>query len=379
MKLTNAGLRKLLERSGRHGDGDGLFFRTLGSDKAYWTYRFRVDGRERELSIGPPTLRSHWRKLARSTWSCAGASSSTKADPLAERRAARQAIAQAPKTGKPTFGEIADAHLLANETAWRNPKHRDQWRMTLTRYCAPIRDTPVDQVDTQGVMRVLTPLWTETPETAARLRGRIEAVLNRARVLDLIDVNRANPARWKGHLDQLLPNSRKVGQRRGHHAAMPYGDVPAFMVTLKAAPGSAAKALMFAVLCAARSGEAMGACWSEIDLDACVWTISPERMKTARPHRVPLSAPAVDILREQLAVRGNTLHVFPGARLVGRSSHCSAKLSISRSRSRNSPVKSLPCLTQTARSSANPPLVMHGRTTSASGDAPAVCGVKRLG
>jgi hypothetical protein len=144
---------------------------------------------------------------------------------------------------------------------------RAQWAMTLTKYCAPIRDTPVDQIDTQGVLRVLTPLWTETPETASRLRGRIEAVLNRARALGLIDENRANPARCKGHLDQLLPNPKKVGQRRRHHTAMPYANVPAFMATLKAAPGAAPRAFMFAILCAAARSTTAG-------LTACALTSS---------------------------------------------------------------------------------------------------------
>jgi integrase len=313
MKLTNAGLKKLLEKPGRHGDGAGLFFRTLGGDKAYWVYRYRAGGRERELSIGPypevslTEARADHIQLRKRVVV-------DKADPVAERRAARQAAAQAPKAGKPSFGEIADAHIETKGGQWKNAKHRAQWAMTLTKYCEPIRDRPVDQIDTQDVLRVLTSLWTETPETASRLRGRIEAVLNRARALGLIDESRANPARWKGHLDQLLPNPKKVGQRRGHHAAMPYADVPAFMATLKAAPGAAAKALMFAVLCAARSGEVFGATWDEIDFDAGVWTVPPGRMKIARPHRVPLSAPAVDILRRQLAARGRNPHVFPGAR-----------------------------------------------------------------
>jgi integrase len=145
-------------------------------------------------------------------------------------------------------------------------------------------------------------------------RGRIEAVLNSARALGLIDENRANPARWKGHLDQLLPNPKKVGQLRGHRAAMPYADIPAFMVRLKAAPDAAARELIFAILCAARWGEVFGATWNEIDLDAGVWAVPPDRMKMGRPHRVPLSAPAVDILRGQLAARGKNPHVFPGAR-----------------------------------------------------------------
>jgi integrase len=314
MKLIPASLRKLLEKPGRHGDGEGLFFRTLDDAKAYWVYRYRVDNREREISIGPypevslADARAKHAELRRRVVV-------DKADPLAEKRAEKLAAAAAPKTGKPTFGDLADAHIETNGSQWRNAKHRAQWTMTLTKYCEAIRDLPVDQVDTQGVLKVLTPLWDAAPETAARLRGRIEAVLNRARALGLIGMDRANPARWKGHLDQLLPNPRRVGQRRGHHAAMPYADVPAFMSTLGAAPGTAAKALMFAILTAARSGEVFGATWGEVDLEAAVWTVPADRMKKmGRTRRVPLSAPALELLKGQLPARGKNPYVFPGAR-----------------------------------------------------------------
>jgi Arm DNA-binding domain len=249
MKLTNPGLKRLLEKPGRHGDGAGLYFPTLGGDKAYWVYRYCVGGRERAFSIGPYPEVSLAEARAKHT-ELRKRVVVDKTDPLAERRAARQVAVLAPKALKPSFGEIADAHVKTMGGQWKNAKHRAQWAMTLKEYCAPIRDTPVDQIDTQGVLLVLTQLWTEKPETASRLRGRIEAVLNRARALGLIDENRANPARWKGHLDQLLPNPKKVGQRRGHHAAMRYAEVPAFVATLKAAPGVAARALMFTILCA---------------------------------------------------------------------------------------------------------------------------------
>ncbi len=313
MKLTNPGLKRLLEKPGRHGDGAGLYFRTVGGDKAYWVYRYRVGRREREFSIGPYPEVSLTEARAKHT-ELRKRVVVDKTDPLAERQAARQVAVLAPKALKPSFGEIADAHVKTMSGQWKNAKHRAQWAMTLKKYCAPIRDTPVDQIDTQGVLRVLTPRWPKTPETASRLRGRIEAVLNRARALNLIEENRANPARWKGHIDQLLPNPKKLGQRRGHHAAMRYADVPDFMATLKAAPGAAARALMFTILCAARSGEVFGATWDEIDLDAGVWTVPPDRMKAARSHRVPLSAPAVGILRGQFAERGQNPHVFAGAR-----------------------------------------------------------------
>ena len=147
-----------------------------------------------------------------------------KADPLADRRAAKAAAADRADT--PTFGECADGYLASHENGWKNPKHRDQWRMTLTKYCAAIRDTPVDQVDAKAVLKVLKPLWTNTPETASRLRGRIEAVLASAQVADHINPDRPNPARWKRWLAQMLPNPKKVGGPRGHHAAMPYEDLP---------------------------------------------------------------------------------------------------------------------------------------------------------
>jgi integrase len=172
----------------------------------------------------------------------------------------------------------------------------------------------VDEVDTKAVLAVLKPIWSKTPETASRLRGRIEMVLNAARARGLIDENRANPARWKGHLDQLLSNPKKTGSPRGHHAAMPYGEVPAFMATLRDAVGAGAKALAFAILTAARSGEVLGATWDEIDLNAALWTVPEERMKGGRNHRAPLSGPAVAILKRQLEARGKNSHIFPGVR-----------------------------------------------------------------
>jgi integrase len=311
-KLTNAALEKLIESPGRHGDGQGLFFRTLGQGRAYWVYRYRSGGREREYSIGPfpevslkKAREEHARLRSRVV--------SDKVDPLALRRAAKEEVALA-KSVKQTFGAVADAYVEAKGGDWKNPKHRAQWAMTLTRYCESIRDMAVDKVDTAAVLSVLKPIWSRAPETASRLRGRIEAVLNAARARGLIDENRANPARWKGHLDQLLSNPKKGSGRRGHHAAMPYADVPAFMAKLGDAPGAATTALAFAILMAARSGEVLGATWDEIDLNTGVWIVPEERMKAGKEHRAPLSAPAVAILKRQLEARGKNPHVFPGAR-----------------------------------------------------------------
>jgi integrase len=225
-------------------------------------------------------------------------------DPLAEwsKPDAREA---------PTFGEAAEDFLEAHAGGWRSAKHKRQWVMTLTRYCGPIRDTCVDAIDTEAVLSVLKPLWTRAPETASRLRGRIEAVLDAARARGHIGHNEANPARWRGHLDKLLPKRAKL--TRGHHAAMPYSEIPAFVAGLRERPAIAARALEFCILTATRSGEALAARWEEIDFDCKIWTIPPARTKAAREHRIPLSDRAVALLREMEAARAGD-YVFPGQR-----------------------------------------------------------------
>ena len=260
--LNDKDLPALLEKPGRYADGHGLYFRTLGLGRAYWVYRYRVGGKEREMSLGPYPELTLSEARARHV-AARKAVVVDKTDPLADRRAAKAVRA---KADAPTFGECADAYLNAHEAGWKNPKHRDQWRMTLTRYCKVIRDTPVDQVDAKAVLKVLEPQWKKMPETASRLRARIEAVLASAQVAGHIDPDRPNPARWKGWLAQMLPNPKKVGQPRGHHAAMPYADLPAFMARLAETPGVAARALAFTTLTAARSGEVLNATWDEIDL-----------------------------------------------------------------------------------------------------------------
>jgi integrase len=312
--LSDKGLHVLLEKPGRYADGQGLYFRTLGLARAYWVYRYRAGGKEREMSLGPyPELSLE--KAREKHVAERKAVVVDKADPLADRRAAKAAKAAAVvMANTPTFGDCADAYLASHEAGWRNPKHRDQWRMTLTEYCKAIRDTPVDQVDAKAVLKVLEPKWKKVPETASRLRARIEAVLASAQVKGHINADRPNPARWKGWLDQMLPNPKKVGERRGHHAAMPYEDLPAFMARLAETPGVAAKALAFTTLTAARSGEVLGATWDEIDFDDATWTVPASRMKMQKPHAVPLSDAAVAILRAQEAVRGKNPYVFPGAR-----------------------------------------------------------------
>jgi integrase len=300
-KLTYAALKGLLRRTGRHSDGDGLYFRVVRNDKAYWAYRYRAGGRDREISIGRfPEIslldaRAKHAALRKTVVA-------DKADPLAAKRAnsARAEVAI------PTFGEAADAYIKAHGGQWRSHVHLDQWIKTLTRDCAPIRSMPVDQVNTAAVLKVLTPMWTRTPETASRLRGRIEAVLAAAQVEGHIEESRPNPARWRGWLDKKLPNPMKLGDRH-HHDAMPYADIPAFMARIKDWP-----ALGFVILTAVRSAEALGATFDEVDLDTAVWTVPGNRCKTGENHRVPLSAPALAIVRGQLQTRGDNPFIFPG-------------------------------------------------------------------
>jgi integrase len=185
--------------------------------------------------------------------------------------------------------------------SWRNSKHAGQWEMTLKEYAAPLRRLPVNSVTTEDVLSVLKPLWNEKPETASRLRGRIERVLDAAKAQGLRMGE--NPARWRGHLDQLLPKRQVLS--RGHHAAMNYTQLPAFIADLRARRATAALALEFTILTAARSGEVLGARWEEFDLERAVWTVPANRMKAGREHRVPLSKSALKIVQAMDEDRGN--------------------------------------------------------------------------
>jgi integrase len=308
-KLTARGVESRAKRKGRYGDGDGLFLRVLDPGRrVYWTYRYTLGGKERETSIGPYPEMS----LADARGKHAGlrAQVLNKSDPLAGKRNGKSAAAT-PST-KPTFGVMADDYVATHEGGWRNSKHRWQWTQTLTQHCAPIRDMPVDQIGTDDVLAVLTPLWTRAPVTGSRLRGRIEKVLDAARARGHIDKDRANPARWKGHLELLLPKPKKLA--RGHHAAMPYADVPAFVKRLRAVQdgNTAALALEFLILTATRSGETLGAKWDEINWDAATWTVPKERMKINDIFDVPLSDRAYVILRTLEAEHGKNPFVFAG-------------------------------------------------------------------
>jgi integrase len=309
-KLTNLNERALLEKPGRHRVADNLFLKVLDPDRAYWVVRYSVGGVSREISLG--SAHKVTRTDATGRYHAIMADVKEGVDPLTQKRNAKAAVTA--KADVPTFGESADAYLKAHEAGWRNPKHRQQWAMTLREYCAPIRNTPVDQIDAKAVLRVLEPKWRDAPETMSRLRGRIEVILASAQVAGWIDPDKPNPARWKNWLDHMLPPPKKIGSR-GHHAAMPYADLPAFMARLSETPGVAAKALMFTILTCARTSEVLGATWDdEIEFASATWRVRGERMKMGKPHDVALSDAALRILADQMAGRGKNPFVFPGGR-----------------------------------------------------------------
>ncbi|HQS03921.1 MAG: integrase [Halothiobacillus sp. 20-53-49] len=290
---------------GFHSDGGNLYLRVKGGSRA-WVYRYKDKGRVRELGLGPTSIRK-----------------------LKDVRAVAEAMRKAHADGRDpgellrgdpvepismTFEQCAQDLVEAKRPGWKNAKHAQQWINTLRDYAFPvIGNKPPAEVSLADVKSILLPIWSTKTETATRLRQRIEAVLDYAAVHDLCDGTR-NPARWKGVLNKILPEPAKVSTPE-HHAAAPYADVPLIMSALCGKSHISAHCLRFTILTSARSGEARGATWDEIDLDTGIWTIPAQRMKAARPHRVPLSDAAMDILIEMQAWKmENNPRVFPGAR-----------------------------------------------------------------
>jgi integrase len=298
-RLTALKVAKLTKR-GRHADGGGLYLSVSPNGGRRWTFLYRWHGKPTEIGFGSARDGHVTLKEARKLAGEARAMIRSGINPKAARR---------PTVGA-TFGECADRLIDAMRPSWRSEKHAAQWKMTLRDYAAPLRKMPVDKIDTADVLSVLKLIWNEKPETASRVRGRIEHVLDAAKAQGLRSGE--NPARWRGHLNQLLPKRQRL--TRGHHAAMPWSDVPAFMTDLKALDTVAARALEFTILTAARSGEVLGARWDEVDLERGVWTVPPHRMKGGREHKVPLSARALEILREMRELQDFRIgcHVFPG-------------------------------------------------------------------
>jgi integrase len=235
-------------------------------------------------------------------------------DPIAVRQAGRQQ-AKLNSAKLMTFRACAEAYIAAHRAGWKNPKHAAQWPATLSAYAYPVfGDLQVQVVDVGLVMKAVEPIWTTKPETASRVRGRIESVLDWATARGYRQGG--NPARWRGHLENLLPKKTKV-RRVEHHAAMPYTELSGFMAELRQHDGIAVRALEFAILTVARTGEVIGAKWDEINLSTKVWTVPGERMKAGKEHRVPPSDAALTILDKMGAVRQGDF-VFAGGK-IGRS------------------------------------------------------------
>lgn len=270
-------------KPGKYSDGGNLYLIVSPTGSRKWVLRFTWRGKAKEMGLGSAIAVDL--ADARDRASAARRKISQGINPIDDRKR---------DNGIPTFGEMADSVRESLSAGFRNEKHKAQWKSTLETYAAALRAKPVDSIATDAVLAVLKPIWTTKAETASRLRGRIEKVLDAAKAKGFRQGE--NPARWRGHLDHLLPKPSKLA--RGHHAAMPYEEVAAFVGQLREREATAALGLEFCILTAARSGEALGARWSEIDLDKKIWSVPANRMKAGREHRVPLSLRAVAILRQ---------------------------------------------------------------------------------
>jgi integrase len=286
---------------GRHGDGGGLFL-VVSGNRRRWVLRYRHGGRIREAGLGSPSLV----KLAEAREAADRMRAQVRAglDPIEARKTERKEL-----QSKVTFGQFADEVVASIEPGFRNAKHRAQWKMSIEVYAGPLRSMAIDSITVDDVLAVLKPIWMSKHETASRVRGRIERVMEAAAARRLTD--RANPARWRGNLSVLLPKVAKL--RRGHHAALPIADLPALMARLGQANGMSARALAFTILTASRSNETYGARWSEIDERELIWTVPADRMKSGRIHRVPLSAAAANVLEAVRPFRKDENDfIFPG-------------------------------------------------------------------
>lgn len=295
-KLTDMTV-KAEKASGRHSDGGGLYLWVSPSGSKSWLFMWSRDGKRREMGLGAYPVVT----LAKAR--------SKAGDCRLAVEEGRDPIAEKSKEAEPTFAECAALYIESVKSEWRNAKHEYQWNQTLGEtYCRSIRSKRVSLITTDDVLKVLSPVWQAKNETASRLRGRIERVLEFAKVKGWRSGE--NPAAWRGNLRNLLPKRQKL--QRGHQPAMPYVDVPAFMVRLRASEAMAARALEFTILTAARSGETIGAKWQEIDFDRKVWTVPAERMKGGETHVVALSSVAVGLLQRLQEVHTRGDFIFAG-------------------------------------------------------------------
>lgn len=302
-KLSALAVRHITS-PGHYGDGGGLWLQVSGSGSRSWVFRYDRDGRRHEMGLGP--LHTVDLAAAREKAQACRASLLAGLDPLAEKRRVKLS-SRLERARLVTFDQCATEYVTAHRSSWKSAKHALQWKTTLAAYASPhIGALPVASVDTDLVMQVLAPIWETRTETATRLRGRIESILGWATVKGYRQGD--NPARWRGHLENLLAAPTKIAKVR-NHPALPWRQMPAFMADLRKREGVSARAIEFAILTACRSGEVRGATWDEIDIEARLWTVPAERMKAGKEHRIPLSTRALSLLEP---IVDRTGHMFPG-------------------------------------------------------------------
>jgi integrase len=296
-------------KPGLCADGAGLYLRISRNGSKSWAFRFTLRGKPREMGLGGLTkvTLADARKKATDIRLLL----SDGHDPLDRRQQEEAKRAREEKLAAArgmTFDKCAEAYIAAHEPGWRNEKHKQQWRNTIATYVTPVfGNTPVQDIDLDLVMKVIEPIWNSKTETARRIRGRIEVILDWAKVRGYRSGE--NPARWRGQMDQLLPARSKLNSVK-HHAALPYSEIPDFMKALRAISGNSAAALEFLILTAARTSEVIYAKWAEIDFKKKLWVAPAARMKSRREHRVPLSSAAITVLKRMEEGKGE--YVFPG-------------------------------------------------------------------
>ena len=288
-----------MKTPGDHADGNGLYMRVKPSGMKTWLFRYQVNGHRHAMGLGSTRLKSLAQAREKSYELALKISDGI--DPIQERKVLER------KTSI-TFMDAAARYIKVMSPSWKNVKHAQQWQNTLDKYCIPIADLPVDKIDSYLVMQCLEPIWAVIPETASRIRGRMEKILDWSRVNGYREGE--NPARWSGHLDQSLPRKTKITTVKGH-ASMPYTELPQFWPVLNLLQGLGARALEFTILTACRTSEVLNAKWQEIDEPSQIWTIPAERMKAGKEHRVPLSNATLSLLNALKNQQRGDL-IFPG-------------------------------------------------------------------
>jgi integrase len=297
-----------ISKVGMHSDGGGLYLQVSRYNTKSWIFRFTLNGRERQMGLG--SLHTISLAEARQEAGECRKMIRERIDPIEARNSRRNRLSIESAKAM-TFSECAESYIEAHRSGWRNAKHESQWRNTLATYAYPkFGNLPVSAVDVGLVMKALQPIWSTKTETASRVRGRIESILDWATVQNYREGE--NPARWRGHLDKLLPKPSKV-QKVKHHAALSYDGIGTFMVELRNREAVAARGLEFLILTATRTSETLEAQWIEFDLNEKVWTIPADRMKGDKEHRVPLS-PAVATVIQAMKEVSQSDYVFPGNR-----------------------------------------------------------------